>query len=191
MSKPTRNDTLIQLAVIGAAQGLHGEVRVKAFTSDPMALGDYGPLKARDGRVFTVRRLRPVKNVVVARFAEVTDRNAAEALNGTALFVDRAALPAELDEEEYYHADLIGLAAVDETGASLGTIGALHNFGAGDILEITLVDGGSALVPFTRAAVTSVDLAAKLARFDRAAAGLLDEEADGDPDGEAPSGDGN
>lgn len=187
----SKTNTLIQLAVIGAAQGLRGEVRVKTFTDDPMALGDYGPLTTRDGRIFTVRQLRPVKNVVVARFAEVTDRNAAEALNGTALFVDRAALPAELDEEEYYHADLIGLAAIDETGASLGTIGALHNFGAGDILEITLVDGGSALVPFTRAAVTSVDLAAKLVRFDRAAAGLLDEEADGDPDGEAPSGDGN
>ncbi|EKF18740.1 ribosome maturation factor RimM [Nitratireductor pacificus] len=188
MTKTDRPKNPVQLAVIGAAQGLRGEVRVKSFTGDPMALGDYGPLTTGDGRMLTVRQLRPVKNVVVAQFAEVGDRNAAEALNGTALFVERAALPAELDEEEYYHADLIGLAAVDEAGQRFGTIGALHNFGAGDILEVTLATGGSALVPFTRAAVPSIDLAAKVARFDRAAAGLLEDEDD-EAGPEEPAGD--
>ena len=96
------------MAVIGAAHGIKGELRVKSFTADPLALGDYGPLHARDGRRFEVLDVRPAGTVVVVRFKGVTDRTAAEALNGTELFVDRSALPEAADEEEFYHADLVG-----------------------------------------------------------------------------------
>lgn len=186
MNKSKKNEELVQLAVIGAAQGLRGEVRVKTFTGDPLALGDYGPLLAGDGRSFTVLDVRPVKNVVVARFAEVKDRSAAEALNGTELFVARSALPADLDEEEYYHADLIGLSVVDETGAKIGKVKALHNFGAGDILEVAFTAGGTAMVPFSRAAVPQVDLAAGVVRLESEAAGLLGGGEDEIEEGEAP-----
>ncbi|MCR4268765.1 ribosome maturation factor RimM [Nitratireductor sp. ZSWI3] len=178
MNTSGKSGELVQLAVIGAAQGLRGEVKVKTFTGDPLALGDYGPLVTQDGRRFTVLQVRPAKNLVVARLAEVTDRTAAEALNGTALFVARSALPADLDEEEYYHADLIGLAVVDETGARLGKVAALHNFGAGDILEIALSAGGAAMVPFSQAAVPEIDVTAGRLRVDSIAAGLSGGEAD-------------
>jgi 16S rRNA processing protein RimM len=151
---------LVLLARIGAAHGVRGEVRVKSFTADPMALGGYGPLSSRDGRVFLVERLRPAKEVVVAKFRGVDDRNAAEALNGTDLFVPRDRLPAAEDEDEFYHADLIGLSAEAEDGTPLGTVVAIHNFGAGDILDIAPPRGPSLLVPFTKAVVPDVDLVA-------------------------------
>lgn len=179
MSRQKNSDTRIQLAVIGAAQGLRGEVRVKAFTGDPLAIGDYGPLTTGDGRKLTVLNVRPAKNVVVARFAEVGDRNAAEALNGTALFIEREALPDDLGEEEFYHADLIGLAVVDGEGERVGRVRALHNFGGGDILEVGLAEGGSAMVPFTRAAVPHVRVSKGEVEVDRIAAGLVE---DDDPD---------
>jgi 16S rRNA processing protein RimM len=109
------NQTDILMAIIGAAHGIKGEVRVKSFAADPTALGDYGPLRARDGRVFTVKTVRPAKEVVIVRFAEVADRNVAETLSGVELYVDRAALPDDLEEEEFYHADLVGLEVIDET----------------------------------------------------------------------------
>jgi 16S rRNA processing protein RimM len=124
------------MAVIGAAHGIKGELRVKAFTGDPLALGDYGPLHAADGRVFEIANLRPQGEVVVARFKGISDRNAAEALTGTELFIDRSALPDDADEDEFYHADLVGLAVRDETGAEIGSVTAVHDFGGGDILEI-------------------------------------------------------
>lgn len=170
------NDTDILLAVIGAAHGIKGELRVKSFTADPSALGDYGPLRARDGRVFTVKTVRPAKEVVIVRFAEVADRNAAETLSGVELFVDRSALPDDLDEEEFYHADLVGLEVRDDEGAVLGRIAALHDFGAGDILEVRPVAGKTLMVPFTRAAVPDISLEEGYARVDRAAAGLIDDE---------------
>ena len=107
----------VQMAVIGAAHGIKGELRVKTFTGDPLALADYGPLYARDGRAFEIADIRPANEVVVVRFKGVDDRNAAEALTGTELFVDRSALPEDMDEDEFYHADLVGLAVRDETGA--------------------------------------------------------------------------
>ena len=137
---------------------MRGEVRVKSFTADPMSLGGYGPLTAADGRRFDVERLRPAKQVVIAKFRGIDDRDSAEALNGTELYVGREALPAA-DEDEFYHADLIGLTALSETGEALGTIVAIHDFGAGDILEIAPARGPSLLVPFTRAAVPLVDIA--------------------------------
>ncbi len=111
----------IQMAVIGAAHGIKGELRVKTFTGDPMALGDYGPLSDKDGRSFEIAAIRPAKEVVVVRFKGVSDRNAAEALAGTELFIDRSMLPDDTDEGEFYHADLIGLSVKDETGTLIGT----------------------------------------------------------------------
>lgn len=149
----------ILLATIGAAHGVRGEVRVKAFAAEPSSLSDYGPLNADDGRVFHIERLRPAKDMLVIKFRGVDDRSAAEALNGTKLYVERDRLPAAA-EEEFYHADLIGLAAVNESGELVGTIVAVHNFGAGDILEIAPARGPSLLLAFTGDTVPIVELAA-------------------------------
>lgn len=132
---------------------------MKTFTADPVALRDYGPLAAADGRLFHIERLRPAKEVLVVKFSGVDDRDTAEALNGVELFVSRGALPAP-EADEFYHADLIGLAAFDVTGDLLGSVVAVHDFGAGDILDIAPPRGPSLLVPFTKAAVLLVDLAA-------------------------------
>lgn len=168
----------IVMAVIGAAHGIKGELRVKTFTGDPMALADYGPLYDKDGRRFDVVDLRPAKGVVVARFKQVADRNAAEALTGTALHIDRSVL-AETEEGEYYHADLIGLHVEDETGQRIGKVSAFHDFGGGDIMEVELPGGRTVLVPFTRAAVPVIDLERAIVTIDTVAAGMVD-------DGDAP-----
>ena len=149
----------ILLARIGAAHGVRGEVRVKNFAEDPHSLKRYGPLSAGDGRLFHVERLRPAGDMLVVKFRGIDDRDAAEALNGIELYIDRDRLPAA-EEDEFYHADLIGLAAFDASGQPLGTIVAVQNFGAGDILEVAPSRGQSLLVPFTRAAVPLVDVAA-------------------------------
>jgi len=159
------------MAVIGAAHGIKGEVRVKSFTADPVALGDYGPLFSVDGRRFEVQAIRPADTVVIVRFKGLTDRNAAEALAGTELFVDRSALPPE-EEGEFYHADLAGLAVRDETGATVGKVTAVQNFGGGDILDIVYQGRRGVLVPFTRAAVPTVDVAGGYVTIDTLAAGL-------------------
>jgi 16S rRNA processing protein RimM len=172
----------IQLAVIGAAHGIKGELRVKSFTADPLALGDYGPLQARDGRRFEVLDVRPAGTVVVVRFKGVTDRTAAEALNGTELFVERDALPDTDGEEEFYHADLVGLAVRDGEGEELGKVVAVHNHGGGDILEIVHRGREGVLIPFTRAAVPSIQVDSGFLTIDPVAAGLEDDgDADFDP----------
>jgi 16S rRNA processing protein RimM len=168
----------VLMAVIGAAHGIKGEVRVRAFTGDPLALSDYGTLTTRDGRAVEIAALRPQGKLLVAKLAGVDDRSAAEALTGTELFVERAALPGGLDEEEFYHADLIGMDVLDECGERLGKVTAIQNYGAGDILEIKGPGINGALVPFSRAAVPAVDLDARKISIDRAAAGLIDEEDD-------------
>lgn len=167
----------VQMAVIGAAHGIKGELRVKSFTADPVALADYGPLFSADGRSFEIASIRPAGEVVVVRFKGVAERTAAEALTGTELFVDRSVLP-EAEEEEFYHADLVGLSVRDETGAALGRISAVQNFGGGDILEISGAGRGGAMVPFTRAAVPEIHVAAGYVVVDRATAGLVEDEAD-------------
>lgn len=189
-SPPNGPERPVQMAVIGAPHGIRGELRVKTFTGDPEALGDYGPLFAEDGRRFTVVNLRPAGEVVVVRFGEVADRSQAEALRGTALFVDRSALPDELEEDEFYHADLIGLTVIDEQGERIGSVAAIHNFGAGDIVEVRRGAGGAVLIPFTRAAVPRVSVRDGEVRIDREAAGLTEggEEGDeGTAPGEGPS----
>jgi len=177
MSKPQNP---IQMAVIGAAHGIKGEVRVKSFTGDPLALDDYGPLYDEAGRAFTILDIRMQKDMAVVRFKGVADRSAAEALNGTALYVDRDMLPDDLEDEEFYHADLIGLDAVDLEGAPIGKVLAVQNFGGGDILEIARGGKSTVLVPFTRAAVPDVDTQARKVRVDPVAAGLVDTDDDGD-----------
>lgn len=168
----------VVLAVIGAPHGVRGEVRIKTFTGEPMALGDYGPLFDAAGNRYEVIDLRPAGEVVVARLSGVSDRNAAEALKGVELFVERSALPDDLEEDEFYHADLVGLAAVDPEGGEIGKVRAVHDFGAGDVLELRLAAGGTALVPFSRAAVPEIDLAARRLVIDPLAAGLLAGEED-------------
>jgi 16S rRNA processing protein RimM len=172
----------IQMAVIGAAHGIKGELRVKTFTGDPLALGDYGPLYARDGRAFEVIDIRPANTVVVVRFKGVKDRNAAEALAGTELFVDRSMLPDEGEDDEFYHADLVGLAVKDETGEAIGKVDAVHNFGAGDILEVTVDGRKGVLIPFSQAAVPEVSVSGGFVRIDPAAAGLIENEDDENPE---------
>ena len=151
-------DVLIA-AVIGA-HGLKGEVKVKTFTATPDALARYRTLHAKDGRVFTIAQLRPGKaDEAVATLAEVVDRNTAESLRGLELFVKRDALPAP-DENEFYHADLIGLTAMDEADRVIGTIRAIHNYGAGDVIEIARGDGDTVMLPFVKDFVPLVDLKA-------------------------------
>lgn len=177
MAKPQNP---IQMAVIGAAHGIKGELRVKTFTGDPLALADYGPLYAKDGRAFEIAAIRPANEVVVVRFKGVADRNAAEALTGTELFVDRAALPDDGDEGEFYHADLVGLQVRDENGAPVGKVFAVQNYGGGDILEIQYQGRKGVLIPFTQAAVPVVDVSGGFVTIDTVAAGLVDDEDDAD-----------
>lgn len=168
----------IQMAVIGAAHGVKGELRVKTFTGDPLALGDYGPLYTKDGRSFSVAAIRPANTVVVVRFKEVKTRDQAEALTGSELFIDRSALPDNGEDGEFYHADLVGLSVKDETGEAVGRVTAVQNFGGGDILELTLGGKRGVLVPFTQAAVPVVDVPGGFLTIDTAAAGLVEDEDD-------------
>ena len=153
----------IRVARIGAAHGVRGEVRLWPFTQDPMAVAAYGPLETEDGaRRFTIENLRAAKDHLVARIAGVDDREAAEALRNLDLFVPREQLPAIDEPDTYYHVDLVGLAAVTANGEAVGTVTAVHNFGAGDIVEIAPASGGAPLMlTFTDAAVPKVDLKAK------------------------------
>jgi len=149
----------ILLAAIIGAQGLKGEVKVKLFTAAPDALPRYGALHAKDGRIFTITAFRPTKpGEAVMAFGEIRDRNAAEALKGTELFVGREALPAP-EPDEFYHADLIGLEARDSEGRMLGKVLALHNFGASDVIELARPDGDSVHLAFTRETVPVINIA--------------------------------
>ena len=150
----------ICIARIGAAHGVHGAVKLWTFTEDPLAVKAYGPLLTKDGaRSFEVATAREAKGHLVATLKGIATREDAERLNGLELYVAREKLPAT-DEDEYYHADLIGLAAVNAASEPIGRVTAIHNFGAGDIIEIAPADGATMLLPFTNAVVPSVDLAA-------------------------------
>lgn len=149
----------ILLGDIGRAQGLKGEVRIRSFTQDPGAIASYGPLEVEDGtRLVEFEKLRIDGNGLVARIKGVATREAAEALNGTKLFIGRERLPAH-GEDEWYHADLIGLSVRDKDGAPFGTVVAVHNFGASDILEIKPLSGeADLLVTFTDEAVPEINV---------------------------------
>jgi 16S rRNA processing protein RimM len=150
----------ILLGRIAGAHGIRGEVLIKTFTVAPENIGAYGPLSDVSGtRTFAIQSARATPKGVVARLQGIRDRNGAEALKGVDLYVERAKLPPAA-EGEFYHADLIGMAAVDGTGQPLGAIVAVQNFGAGDLLEIRLEGSNKTeLVPFTDANVPEVDIA--------------------------------
>jgi 16S rRNA processing protein RimM len=139
------------------AHGVRGLVKLASFTEDPEAIAQYGDLTDEaGGRLFPVELVGANKGHWIARIAKVDDRDAAQALSGTRLFVDRSALPPP-DEDEFYHADLIGLRAELADGTVLGTVAAMHNFGAGDIVEIALTSGKRPLLPFDRETVPEID----------------------------------
>ena len=147
------------VARIGAAHGVRGAVKLWTFTEDPLAVQSYGPLMTKDGaRQFEIANVREANDHLVATFKGIATRNDAEKLNGIELYVPREKLPA-IDNDEYYHADLIGLTAVNAADEPLGRVVAIHNFGAGDIIEIAPPKGATMLLPFTNAVVPTVDIA--------------------------------
>jgi 16S rRNA processing protein RimM len=150
-------DALVLLGEIGAAQGLKGEVRISSYTEEAASITSYGPLQDETGQRIEIESLRATPKALIARIKGVTTRSAAEALLHTKLYVLREMLP-ERQEEEWYHADLIGLQALSQDGAQLGEIVAIQNFGAGDLLEVKPKGGGATvLVPFTRDTVPEID----------------------------------
>jgi 16S rRNA processing protein RimM len=148
----------ICIARIGAPHGVRGAVKLWTFTEDPMAVKRYGPLATKDGgRKFEVANAREANGHLVATLKGVATREDAERLNGIELYIPRDKLPAT-DADEYYHADLIGLAAVNTAFEPIGRVIAIHNFGAGDIIEIAPAHGATMLLPFTNAVVPTVNL---------------------------------
>jgi 16S rRNA processing protein RimM len=155
--QPAR-EGLICVGVIGAARGLKGDLRVKSYTADPQALGDYGPLTDETGaKTFHVKVIGQQKGQVLVRIKGVGDRNAAEALRGQTLYIERARLP-EPDEDEFYFSDLIGLKAEGPDGAPFGDVVAAEDYGGGPFLEVKSPGHGRVLVPFTKACVPVVDI---------------------------------
>ncbi|TCU16505.1 16S rRNA processing protein RimM [Rhizobium sullae] len=172
----TKLENPVLMATIGGAQGIRGEVRAKAYTADPTALGDYGHLHSMDGRTFEILEVREMKNVVVVRFRGINDRNAAEALNGLELYIERDNLPDdELEEDEFFYADLEGLEALDDKGVSYGNITGVFDFGAGDLLELKGPGKRPVLIPFSEASVLEIDLEGGTILIDPLAAGLIDD----------------
>lgn len=158
MAKPDPENRLCVGAISGS-YGVKGEVRLKSFCAEPTAIADYGPLFTEDGaRSFSITLTRPVAGGLGARLSGVASKEEADALKGTSLYVSRDKLP-NLPDDEFYHADLIGLEARDTGGVLLGKVIAVHNHGAGDLLEIGGT-AGSLLLPFTMASVPTVDLSA-------------------------------
>ncbi len=151
----------ICVGVVTGAHGLQGLVRIRPYTEVPEDVGAYGPLMSADGeRSFVLEiRNRTGKGQLLAHVDGVDDRTAAEELRGVELYVSRDRLP-DAEEDEFYHADLIGLAVVSTDGGPIGQVRALYDFGGGDVLEIEQAAGGIATIPFTRAAVPDVDLQA-------------------------------
>jgi 16S rRNA processing protein RimM len=150
---------LLQVGRVAGAFGVKGEVRITSFTAEPMALVDYKTLLREDGQpALTLTSGRPAKGGVVVRAAEVQTREKAEALRGLKLFIPRDVLPAP-EEDEFYVADLVGLSVVSPDGEALGEVKSVHDFGAGDLLEIQPPQGASWWLPFTREAVPEVRLA--------------------------------
>lgn len=162
MSQARPGASRVCLGVVIGAHGVRGLVRVKPFTQEPLAVAAYGPVETKDGaRRFRIETAGMAKDAVICRLEGVSDRDKAEAMRGTELYVDRARLP-EVDEEDgFYHADLIGLSAVGSDGRDYGRVVGVENFGAGDLLEIARPEGGpTVLVPFTDENVPSVEIGA-------------------------------
>jgi len=170
----------ILMGVIAAPHGIKGEVRIKSFSDDPLSLSRYQPLYNETGREVKILKLRLDKTKLIAQIDRVTDRNEARELQGTQLFVDRQALDDDLEEDEFYQADLLGFRAVvrDEQGQGeeIGRISGFFNFGAGDLVEVRAESGKSWLIPFSRAAVPVIDKLNQQIEIDEQAAGLIDNE---------------
>ncbi|AWN39343.1 ribosome maturation factor RimM [Methylobacterium durans] len=154
---------LVLLGEFGRAHGLNGEIRLKSYTADPVAIASYGPLRTTDGRSIEIVSARPAPgpapDLLVARVRGVSDRSGAEALNRVGLYVPRRTLGQAEDEDEFFTADLVGLSVVDTDGKKLGNVVSVPNYGGGDLLEIRPEAGGpTALLPFTKAFVPGLDL---------------------------------
>ena len=178
---PDRSDTddRVVVATIGAPHGVRGEVRLKPWTDDPLAIRDYAPLTLADGRALTLLSARAQKNMLVCRFGELRNREDAAALTNHDLLAPRSAMP-EPEEDEFFLDDLIGMKAVDANGAAHGEVIAVHDFGAGDILELKPERGRSVMIPFSEAAVPAIDVDAGTLTVEPVAAGLVDAEPEGD-----------
>jgi 16S rRNA processing protein RimM len=148
------------VGVIAGAHGVRGEVRVKSFTADPDTLAAYGPFSDKSGTAeYALEITGHSRGMMLARVNGLRDRNDAEALRGTELYIDRDILPAP-EEDEFYYADLLGLAVTLSDGTPYGKVKAVQDYGAGDMIEVALAAGGVELLPFTRAVFPEIDLAA-------------------------------
>ncbi|HEY9080359.1 ribosome maturation factor RimM [Magnetovibrio sp.] len=161
MADRLANADLICVGLLGSARGLKGELRVKSFTADASAIASYGPLTDETGaRTFELKVTGKHKDQLVVRIKGVNDRNAAEALNGTKLYMHRDRLP-ETEEDEFYFSDLQGLDAELVDGTPFGQVVEAEDFGGGPFIEVKTPGHGRVLVPFTKAAVPVVDLKAR------------------------------
>jgi 16S rRNA processing protein RimM len=154
------NDNRLCMGVIVGARGLKGDLRIKSFTDTATDICAYGPVTTDDGTELKLKVTGEAKGVVIGRVAGVDDRTKADALKGQKLYVARNALPDTEDKDEFYHADLLGLSVMDETGKECGTVNAIYDFGGGDIIDVRLPDSRTLMVPFTADSVPKVDLKA-------------------------------
>lgn len=153
---------MILVGVVGAPHGVKGELRLKSFTADPLAIADYGPLTDSEGRTLLLTKVRPLKDdMLVVKFDGIDGRDEAAKLTRRELYVLRSQLPPP-DDDEFYFSDLIGLHAKTSNGEDFGTVVAVENFGAGDLIEIEKADKTRVLLPFTKAIVPHVDLAGRI-----------------------------
>lgn len=160
-NQPSDDPSRIVVGRIGAAHGVRGEVRLQSFCAEPADLAGYGELMTdRKGLVLAIQSMRPVKQVFVARIKGVDTREQAEKLNGVTLYLPRERLPETDDPDEFYYADLIGLEVRLANGILFGAVRNVENFGAGDLLEVSLAAGGSEYFAFTRETVPHIDVAA-------------------------------
>ena len=159
LGKTVPEPRLVCVAAVAAAHGVRGALKLKTFTEDPATVGAYGPLLDEAGReLFAVLVIGPAKGGVIAEARGITDRDAAEALRGVRLYIPRARLP-EPEDDTFYYEDLVGLAVQDTSGRPLGRVTAVHDFGAGEVIEFQGAEGKGCMVPFTMALVPEVDLA--------------------------------
>ncbi|MEL6113436.1 MAG: ribosome maturation factor RimM [Pseudomonadota bacterium] len=180
------------VGAFAGAHGVRGEAKLKSFTADPADVAAYGPVESEDGKAFfTLRVIRPLKgDLLLVRAPEIGSREAAETLAGTRLYVDRNRLDPTDDEDEFYYADLVNLEARDAGGTTIGIIRAVHNFGAGDVLEIGAMPArkGVHLVPFLRAAVPELAIAEGYVVIDHDYLPSANDSADNDEDDDGPKG---
>lgn len=148
---------LICLGVIIAAHGVRGQVKLRSFTTHPEDIGDYGDLCDTQGKTYRLTVITSNNDTVIASIEGIADRDTAEKLRNIELFVERSKLPAP-PENEYYYNDLIGLKVISGNGTAYGQVTGVHNFGAGDIVDIKLVSGKEECMPFNKATFPVIDI---------------------------------